>query len=73
MMLIEETTIGGMLCFQETKDNVCFLPRAATVFEAQELFTKNRSLDAILITENINANASPLGIITLWDILGIKI
>lgn len=71
MMLIEETTIGSVLSFQETDDNASFLSRTATIYEAQESFIKNRSLDAILITENKNPNASLLGIITLWDIIAL--
>ena len=72
-MLIEETTINDVLYFKETGKNVYFLPRTATTFDAQELFTKNRSLDAIIITENKNPNASPLGIISLWDILNFTV
>jgi predicted transcriptional regulator len=72
-MLIEKTTIGDVLCLQEIESNACFLPRAATVYEAQELFMQNKLLDAILITKDNNPNNFLLGIITLWDILSINL
>jgi CBS domain-containing protein len=71
MMLIEETCINCVLEFQERRDNLAFLPKDATVFEAEDLFLENRSLEAILITEKKDPNAPLLGIITLWDIFSL--
>ncbi|MGI5875273.1 MAG: CBS domain-containing protein [Dethiobacteria bacterium] len=72
MMLIEETCIGRVLEYKENSNNLSFLPENATVYEAEDLFLKNRSLEAILITEDKDPNAPLLGIITLWDIFSIN-
>lgn len=70
--LWEEPRVKEVLAHAETSENVAFLTRTATVYDALDLFAKHqevgRSLYAILVTESGKTNETPLGIVTPHDI-----
>lgn len=73
-----DTPVSEVLLYDETKgENVMFLERDATVFEARDLFVQGPRrdrplLDAVLITEHGKKDEKPLGIITPWDLIDIE-
>ena len=64
--------VSDCLVYRSKQERVRFLPKDATVSEAQELFEdalhKGISLSAILITESGQTHQKPIGIITVSDL-----
>ena len=70
--LLEDVPVAEVLPHAETVDNVTFLGRAATAFDALEafdaFFRRGRFLNAILVTERGSQAQKPLGIVAVADI-----
>ncbi|WP_154652789.1 hypothetical protein [Caldibacillus debilis] len=73
LISIGDTRVRDVLEYEEEKDNYPFIGRDANGYEVKELFKKRldkgKRPDAVLITENGNADDAPLGIITSWAML----
>ncbi len=69
---LNEVSVQDVLGCKESGQDFAFLPRNATVFDAQEGFAGNPKLEAILITEAGAAGGKLLGIITAWDIVALS-
>jgi hypothetical protein len=70
--LLEEVPVAEVLPHAETTDNVAFLSRGATAFDAlgafEEFFQRGQFLNAILLTEAGSTAQAPLGIVAVADI-----
>ena len=70
--LLEDVPVAEVLPRAETTDNVTFLGRGATAFDAlhafDEFFRRGHFLNAILLTEVGSPNQTPLGIVAIADI-----
>ncbi len=68
---LKETTIGQVLGFTEDPDNIRFVSKNTTLFNALESFDdferRGKRLDALLITDSGNKNEKIIGIITIYD------
>ncbi len=64
----EEQTVNDVLTFEEQRESYRFVRRDTPVYEANGLFTRERLLEAILITENGKPSENIIGIMTRWDI-----
>ncbi|RKO62481.1 hypothetical protein Cdeb_03253 [Caldibacillus debilis GB1] len=73
LISIGDTRVRDVLEYEEEKDNYPFIGRDANGYEVKELFKKpldkGKRPDAVLITENGNADDTPLGINTSWAML----
>lgn len=73
LMSRNDTTLNEILNCEENKTNYKFLPKQASIYEAEELFkeelNRGKRIEAILITENGLPNEKLLGIITTSDIV----
>jgi predicted transcriptional regulator len=70
----KETTVEIVLDYSEykDKDNCKFLSKNSDIFIALDYFQNNERkarLDAIIITENGKDTETPIGIITIWDLV----
>lgn len=70
--ILEDAPVQTVLAFEEDTEVCTFLPPTATVHQALEQFEKfaarGHQLQAILISEGGRANASPLNIVTVYDV-----
>lgn len=68
VICLENRTASELLAVNSKKINYHFVNGETTIFEAQELFSKEPWLEAILITSNGHQNSSLLGIIRPKDL-----
>lgn len=70
--LLEDVPVADVLPHAENTDNVTFLPRTATAFDAlqafDEFFRRGKFLNAILLTQVGSRDQAPLGIVAVADI-----
>lgn len=69
-----ETSISDILGCEESNDNVRFVARSASAYEAAARFTSadspgNKHVEAVIITEHGKPSERPIGILTTWDVL----
>lgn len=71
MTLVElgEVTVKDLLNQEEQRTNYHFVPRGATMLDAENFFIQNTLLEALLITEKGKQDEKLMGVITRWDML----
>lgn len=73
---IQHAQIQEVLAF-EKESNVAFISKQATIFDAQSVFQqymeKQQKLEAIVITETGTNNSLPIGVISSWDLIKLKL
>lgn len=68
---LEEVTVFDLLGQEEQRSNYQFIPRDATMLDAENFFVRNTLLEALLITQTGKPNEKLIGIITRWDMLSL--
>jgi len=68
----EDTLVETVLLEEEERRTCGFVSRQVTVQEVTIRFGQNPFLEAVLITHNGQASETPIGIVTRWDIPGLR-
>jgi len=68
---LKEIKVSDMLDLEEKRTNFQFIPRYATMLDAENYFIQNTLLEALLITHSGKLSEKLIGILTRWDILRI--
>ena len=68
----EDTLVETVLSEEEDRPTCGFVSRQATIEEVTIRFGRNPFLEAVLITQNGQASETPIGIVTRWDIPGLR-
>ncbi|MFC4387572.1 CBS domain-containing protein [Gracilibacillus marinus] len=72
----QQAQIQEVVAF-EKESNVAFISKQATIFDAQSVFQQymenKKKLEAIIITDNGKPNSLPIGLISSWDLIKLKL
>jgi len=66
---LEDVNVRAVLRQEEKRKNWDFTAKDKTLEEVQHLFSQNKFLEAVLITQNGKPTEKLLGIVTRWDLL----
>lgn len=68
-----DTCVGDVLPFSEEGLTAVFVGRRANIFQVLQEFESNPGLTAVLITDSGRDTETPLGIVTVWDLPGLRL
>lgn len=64
---LDDIPVEQVITMEETQKNFAFVGHDALYAEVYDLFSGNRFLEAVLITESVKVSQKPIGIMTRWN------
>ena len=69
---LDQVRVQDVVALEEMTTTSKFIPKNTSVVQVPWFFSNEQALEAVLISEKVGKKTNLLGIITRWDVIGLK-